>query len=127
MLDDLIKTIGQVKNAVNQDQTAKKSGGETDSTFQMETESGETVQNATKDQVVAGLNSINADNSFMTLSKGEDFIQVAHSDKGFIVQYKKDGKQFEAKEVLPKEKTEKLCISFYNEENLAEMTDWSDF
>ncbi|MCD4811764.1 hypothetical protein K8R14_04145 [bacterium] len=127
MLDDLIKTIGPVRNALNQDQTPNKSGGETNNTFQIETERDETLHNATKDQVIAGQNSTSSDNSFMTLSKGEDFIQVAHSDKGFVVQYKKDGKQFEAKEVLSKEKTGKLCVSFYNEENLKGVANWSDF
>jgi hypothetical protein len=48
-------------------------------------------------------NSLNADNFFMILSDGGDFVQAAWSDGDYVVQYNVDGVQYEAQKVLAKE------------------------
>ena len=54
------------------------------------------------------------DNFFIILKHNEDFMQLAYSDKGFTVQYKENGVQYEAKKLVSKEKAITLIKEYFN-------------
>ena len=70
--------------------------------FRLETVSGEVIEAPSLTQLMQSLAEVDSDDEFCILSKGDDFIQAAYSEKGMIVQYKDDTGQYEAAELLMK-------------------------
>lgn len=103
--EQLSKTIPS-EGAKNEEKTVKK--------FSADMENGETFDKITEEKMVECLNKLDKDNFFLTLVNGEDFLQAAYSDKGFVVEYKEKGIQYAAKSVLPKEETIKLFKNYYH-------------
>ncbi|HID38936.1 MAG TPA: YIP1 family protein [Calditrichaeota bacterium] len=68
--------------------------------FSLETSGGDVIEAPTLTQLVQSLGELDSDEEFCILSKGEDFIQTAYSEKGFIVQYKDATGQYESSELL---------------------------
>lgn len=74
------------------------------------------------------LNELNSDNFFLILNKADDFLQAAYSDGGYSIQYNENGKQYQADEVLNKEKTLELFKEYLHETgNWKDITSWSEF
>ena len=119
--------MNQVKEIVSGLQSTGVSRTTASTSCSLEMESGRVVSDVSEEQLRKTLNQLRPDNSFMVLSRGDDFMQVAYSENGFVVQHKKNGKQFQAKDILQKSEAEKLCVAFLNRSSLEEMAEWENF
>ncbi len=86
-------------------------------TFSTEMADGTISKKITEKQISDYINKLNDDNFFLILNRDEGFMQSAYSAKGFTVQYKENGKQFEAKEYMSKENTIKIFKKYFNGDN----------
>ncbi len=68
--------------------------------FRLETASGEVIEAPSLTQLMRSLGELDSDDEFCILSKGDDFIQTAYSEKGFTVQYKDATGHYESAELL---------------------------
>ncbi|SRR6056297_2156500 len=96
--------------------SAKKGGKKKNASknFSVEMANGDTFDNVSSKKLEKLINELDGDNFFMILNKGDkDFLQAAYSEKGYSVQYKENNKQYEAAEVLNKEKTTELFKSYF--------------
>ncbi len=71
--------------------------------FSTEMADGTISKTITEKQIEDNINKLDDDNFFLILNRDEGFMQSAYSEKGLTVQYKENGKQFEAKEYMSKE------------------------
>lgn len=62
------------------------------------------------------------------MKNDDDFLQKAYSDKGYTVQYKENGKQFETKNYLSKEETIQLFkLNYQSDSSCKEEISWQIF
>ncbi len=83
-------------------------------TFSTEMADGTILKKVTEQVITDCINKLNDDNFFLILNRDEGFMQSAYSEKGFTIQYKENGKQFEVKEYLSKENTIKIFKDYFN-------------
>lgn len=96
--------------------------------FSIETANGDKFEKVSEKLLEKQLNALNDDNFFLILYKADDFMQAAYSESGFSLQYKENGNQYEANEVLDKEKTLKIFKGYLHETgNWKDITSWSEF
>ena len=95
--------------------------------YSVEMANGDTFSKVTFEKIKECFNKMDDDNFFIILN-GEDeneFLQAAYSDKGYSVEYKANGVQYEAKEVLQKEVALNLFKNYLNEdENWNKSVEW---
>lgn len=90
--------------------------------FSVEMANGETYDSISDDKLKELINSLDDDNFFMILNKGdEDFLQTAYSENGYSLQYKEKGEQFQTGEMIDKEKATEVFTNYYNEKS-----DWKE-
>lgn len=80
----------------------------------IEMANGDTFEHASLNTALSNFEKMDDDNFFIILNNKENFMQAAYSDKGYTVEYKENGTQYEAKELLPKEKTIELIKDYFN-------------
>jgi hypothetical protein len=96
--------------------------------FSIEMANGDKIEDVSDKVLEKKLNELNSDNFFLILNKADDFIQAAFSGNGYSIQYNENGKQYQADEVLDKEKTLKLFKGYLHETGeWKDMTSWSEF
>lgn len=81
--------------------------------FSTEMADGSIIKNVTEQKIIDCVNKLNDDNFFFILNKDDVFMQAAYSDKGYDVQYKENGKMFEADKVLSKEKAISIFKKYF--------------
>ncbi|RLD47911.1 MAG: hypothetical protein DRI94_13305 [Bacteroidetes bacterium] len=93
--------------------------------FSVETANGDTFNNITSKKITECFNKLDDDNFFIILNHKDNFLQAAYSDKGYTVEYKENGIQYTAKDLLSKEKTINLFIKYFNtDKNWNKDTEW---
>ncbi len=93
--------------------------------FSVETANGNTFKNVTSEKITECINKLDDDNFFIILNHKENFLQAAYSDKGYTVEYKENGIQYTANDLLSKEKTINLFIKYFNaDKNWNKDTEW---
>jgi hypothetical protein len=103
----------------NDASTAKKED-EAKTDFSIEMANGDTFNAVTDKILTDNFNKMNDDNFFLILGHGNNFIQAAYSEKGYTVEYKENGVQYSADEILSKEETLTLFKKYLNEDS-----DWN--
>jgi len=81
----------------------------------IEMANGDTFKNASFDKAISNFKKMDDDNFFMILNldDGESFMQFAYSKKGYTVEYKENGVQYEAKKLIDKKTAELLIKEYY--------------
>jgi len=95
----------------------------------IEMANGEKIANSNVNQAIENLSTMDEDDNFFIILNSKDgFMQAAFSKKGFTVEYKDtEGKQYEAKQLLPKEKTIELFKEYYKKDgNWKGLTEWEE-
>ena len=97
--------------------------------FSIEMANGDTHDEVDENLIEELMNSLNDDNFFIILNKGEnDFLQAAYSDQGYSLQYKEKEKQFECEEILGKKQTVQLFKDYFKgNENWKNDNEWASF
>ncbi len=72
------------------------------------------------------LKSLDEDNDFAILSKGDSFVQAAVGEEGYVVEYRDDSGYYRSVESnIPYEKVVVVFIGFLNEgDSWKEITEW---
>ena len=78
----------------------------------IETASGHNLLNVTEEQLKDSLSGLNSDNDFLILSNGEDYIQCAYSETGFITEYQDASGHYSSGPGLSVETTEKIFTAW---------------
>jgi len=97
--------------------------------FSIEMANGDTHDKVDDKLIEEMINSLNDDNFFMILNKGDgDFLQAAYSKQGYSIQYKEKEKQFECEELLSKKQTVQMFKDYFKEEkNWKKDNEWASF
>ena len=80
--------------------------------FSLEVADGTNIAKASESDVEKALNKLDEDVFYLIVSRGDDFMQVAYSEKGMIVQYKENGQQKEAEPFFSKEDALKILLQY---------------
>ena len=78
----------------------------------IEMANGDTFDHVSLEKTLSNFEMMDDDNFFIILKNKDDFMQAAYSDKGYTVEYKENGTQYEAKKLLSKEKTKELIKDY---------------
>jgi hypothetical protein len=89
--------------------------------FSAEPAEGEIIENATEEQVVEMLKSLDKNNDWVSVSSDDGFIQFAWSKKGYTVQYRDSEGMFEADDLVNLETATKLLKDYMDSK-----TGWKD-
>ncbi|MCK4701525.1 MAG: YIP1 family protein, partial [Bacteroidales bacterium] len=84
--------------------------GDTEGDYEFEMANGETVKNINPVSVTMALKSLDEDNNFAILSKGDSFVQAAVGEEGYVVEYRDDSGYFRS--VEPSMSYEKVVVVF---------------
>jgi hypothetical protein len=96
--------------------------------FSLEMYDGPGYKKATQKQVEESFALLNADNFFISLANGDDWIQVAFSDKGYSIDYNDAKGHFMIDDFLKKEEALQLLINYFNQEDgWKDKYTWVDF
>ena len=101
------------------DEIAKKTGqpeqnsGASSKDISVELANGNKINHASLEKTLEHFNKLNDDNFFIILNNQNNFMQASYSDKGYTVEYKENGTQYEAKDLLSKEKTIELIKDYF--------------
>ncbi|MBE9511043.1 MAG: YIP1 family protein [Bacteroidetes bacterium] len=100
--------------------------GDTEVDYKFEMANGETVKKINSISVTMALKSLDEDNNFAILSKGDSFVQTAIGEEGYIVEYRDDSGYFRSVETnITYEKAVIMFIGFLNEDDSwKEITEW---
>jgi len=100
--------------------------GDTEGDFEFEMANGETVKKINPISVTMALKSLDEDNNFAILSKGDSFVQTAVGEEGYVVEYRDDEGYFRSVEPgIPYEKVVIMFIGFLNDDDSwKEITEW---
>ena len=82
--------------------------------FSAEPAVGKTIENASVEQAVDMLKSLNKNNDYVSVSSGNEFIQFAWSKKGYTVQYRNKEGMFEADDLVNLETATQLLKNYMN-------------
>ncbi|RKX65116.1 hypothetical protein DRP44_07025 [candidate division TA06 bacterium] len=82
--------------------------------FSIEMANGNTLNNITPEKITQCFNSLNDENFYIILNHNKDFLQAAYSDKGYTVEYKENGVQYSANDLLSKENAIALFNKYLN-------------
>ena len=82
--------------------------------FSIEMANGDTFDKVTPEKITQCFDKLDDDNFFIILNHKEDFLQAAYSDEGYTVEYKENGVQYSATDLLSKEKTMDLFNKYFN-------------
>jgi hypothetical protein len=75
--------------------------------------------------VTMALKSLDEDNNFAVLSKGDFFIQTALEENGYVVEYNDDSGYYRSVQSVPYKKVVTMFIGFLNEEtSWKEVVEW---
>ena len=97
--------------------------------FSIEMANGDTRDKVDEKLIEEMINSLNDDNFFVILNKGDgEFLQTAYSKQGYSIQYKEKEKQFECEELLDKKQTVQLFKDYFKgNENWKKDNEWTSF
>ncbi|MBA7529058.1 hypothetical protein ES705_21250 [subsurface metagenome] len=100
--------------------------GDTKADFEFEMANGETVKEINPVSVTMALKSLDEDNDFAILSKGDLFVQAAVGEEGYVVEYRDDSGYYRSVEPnIPYEKVVVVFIGFLNDsDSWKEITEW---
>ena len=100
--------------------------GGTDGDYEFEMANGETVKKINPVSVTMALKSLDEDNDFAILSKGDSFVQAAVGEEGYIVEYRDDSGYFRSVESgISYEKVVVVFLGFLNDsDSWKEITEW---
>ena len=76
--------------------------------FSVEMANGDTFDEVSPEKIKQFFDKLDDDNFFIILNHKDDFLQAAYSDGSYMVEYKDNGVQYSAADVLSKEKTIEL-------------------
>jgi len=100
--------------------------GGTEEDYEFEMANGETVEPINPVSVTMALKSLDEDNDFAILSKGDSFVQAAVGEEGYVVEYKDDSGYFRS--VEPSISYEKVVVMFLgflsDDDSWKEITEW---
>jgi hypothetical protein len=99
--------------------------GGTEEGYEFEMANGETVKKINPVSVTMALKSLDEDNNFAVLSKGDFFIQTALEENGYVVEYNDDSGYYRSVQSVPYKKVVTMFIGFLNEEtSWKEVVEW---
>jgi hypothetical protein len=99
--------------------------GGTEKGYEFEMANGETVKKINPVSVTMALKSLDEDNNFAVLSKGDFFIQTALEENGYVVEYNDDSGYYRSVQSVPYKKVVTMFIGFLNEEtSWKEVVEW---
>ena len=100
--------------------------GHAETDFEFEMANGETVKKVNSLSVTMALKSLDEDNDFAILSKGDSFVQTAVGEEGYVVEYRDDSGYFRGVEPgISYEKVVIMFIGFLNDDDSwKEVTEW---
>ncbi len=100
--------------------------GDTKADFEFEMANGETVKEINPVSVTMALKSLDEDNDFAILSKGDLFVQAAVGEEGYVVEYRDNSGYYRSVESnIPYEKVVVVFIGFLNDsDSWKEITEW---
>jgi len=78
---------------------------------------GKIVQNATGEDLHHEIAALNEESNFLILSNGDDYIQCAVSDSGFMAEYQDGTGHYSSEDVLSSETIEKLFTAYLSRSN----------
>ena len=92
----------------------------------IETASGQNVQNATEDQLKKSLAGLGGENDFLILSDGGNYIQCAGSSAGFIAEYQDESGHYSAGTSLSAGVIEEIFTSYLSRsEKWKSLANWA--
>jgi hypothetical protein len=96
--------------------------------FDVETAVGDIVSSATLEQVVEGLESLDDDNFFLTMSHDNGFVQTAVSDDDrYYVEYNDGENQYAGVETLTRDEVIQLFSMYYRgDSEWKDIVEWGD-
>ena len=96
--------------------------------FSLEMYDGPGYEKVTQKQVEESFATLNADNFFVSLTNGDDWMQVAYSDKGYSVDYNDANGHFMVDDYLKKDEALQLLVDYLNQiEGWERNYTWADF
>jgi len=100
--------------------------GGTEEDYEFEMANGETVEPINPVSVTMALKSLDEDNDFAILSKGDSFVQAAVGEEGYVVEYKDDSGYFRSVEQsISYEKVVVMFLGFLSDDDSwKEITEW---
>ena len=100
--------------------------GGTEEDYEFEMANGETVETINPVSVTMALKSLDEDNDFAILSKGDSFVQAAVGEEGYVVEYKDDSGYFRSVEQsISYEKVVVMFLGFLSDDDSwKEITEW---
>lgn len=104
----------------NKETAAKKSSKKCN----IEMADGDKFENVDAETISKFIDKLNEDNFYVILSSGDDYIQAAYSDMGFIIQYAEGGEQFEAEDYLTKEQANDIMKKYLLDEDWKQGNNW---
>ena len=88
---------------------------------------GTELESVTYEQLMEGLQSLDSDNFFLVLTRGEDFIQTSIIEGGYLVEYKEDGEHQTSVEVISEEDMMRFFSMYYRQEDgWKDLFEWKD-
>ncbi len=87
--------------------------------MKIETANGTQMQNVDETDLIKQLKSLSDDNNFLILSDGENYIQCALLDTGFIAEYQDPTGHYEADSIVSGDTIEKMFTAY-----LGSTADW---
>jgi len=99
---------------------------DTEGDYEFEMANGETVEPINPVSVSMALKSLDEDNDFAILSKGDSFVQAAVGEEGYVVEYRDDSGYFRSVEPsISYEKVVVMFIGFLSDgDSWKEITEW---
>lgn len=95
--------------------------------FSLRMADGTEIESVSYDQLIEGLESLDSDNFFLVLSRGNDFIQTAVIENGYLVEYKKDNNQYTSVEGVPGDEMKRFFSMYYNQDDgWKDLFEWKD-
>ena len=96
--------------------------------FEVETAVDDIVSSATLEQVVAGLESLDEENFFLTMSHEGGFVQTAVGDDDlYYVEYNDDGDQYAGVEPITRDDVIRLFSMYYRgDSEWKDIVEWGD-
>lgn len=122
--EEIAKEI--VEKTVEMTDEITEAYGDTEVDYEFEMANGETVKKINPISVTMALKSLDEDNNFAILSKGDSFVQAAVGEEGYVVEYRDDSGYFRSVETsIPYEKVVVMFLGFLNEDDSwKEITEW---
>ena len=85
--------------------------------FSIEMANGDIFKAVSEKILTDNFNKMDDDNFFLILNHGDNYIQAAYSEDGYVVEYNEDRVQYSANKVLLQKETLDLFKKYLNEDN----------